>query len=142
VNDTLGHNAGDRVLKTMAKTLSTNLRVSDLAGRWGGDEFLVAVAGHDQAQLEATANKLKMLVERSEYGADGSVTAISVSVGAVMARPDDTIENLLDRGDALMYRDKEQGRTRTADGLAGVGAQFATAASDQQDFAWQVQVPS
>ncbi len=119
LNDGFGHAAGDHVLRTVGATLSANLRLSDLVGRWGGDEFLVVLGGIGADQLRAAAAKLKMLVGASRYSTEAGEVQATVSVGATLARPQDTIDTLVGRVDELMYDDKRQGRSRVAVEVAG-----------------------
>jgi len=111
INDRFGHDVGDEVLKMVAKTLSRNLRSFDVLGRWGGEEFVGVIANVDRAELIATANRFRMLVEQSR-AAVVSPDPVTVSIGATLARPEDTIAELLKRSDKLMYESKAAGRNR------------------------------
>jgi diguanylate cyclase (GGDEF)-like protein/PAS domain S-box-containing protein len=112
VNDRHGHPAGDRLLRTIGRTLAANVRLSDLVGRWGGDEFVVILGGVERARLETGANKLMCLVEQSQTWAGRSTLRATVSGGAALARPEDTVESLLSRCDELMYASKRSGGGR------------------------------
>jgi len=112
VNDTYGHDVGDLVLKMVAKTLITNTRQTDLAVRWGGEEMVVVLAGanmHDK--LPKIAEKLRILIGQSMLSVEeGPHIKVTVSIGATLARPADTVETLIRRGDQLMYECKKAGR--------------------------------
>jgi diguanylate cyclase (GGDEF)-like protein len=112
VNDTYGHMAGDEVLRTVAATLAGNLRTSDLVGRWGGDEFLGVVANVDSEQLVNAADKLREMLAQSTCRAGEVELRSSVSIGATVACPEDTLETLLARSDRLMFTSKSGGRNR------------------------------
>jgi len=112
INDRYGHDVGDSVLKMTSRTLLNSSRSFDLAGRWGGDEFVTIVRNVDKEELAATAKRMRTLVEKSHATHEKHVIKVTVSIGATLARPDDTIETLLKRADALMYDSKIAGRNR------------------------------
>lgn len=113
VNDLYGHDTGDRVLKFVAGTLSANSRPFDLYGRWGGEEFVGIVRNVNPANLKHMGQRLRRLVEKSFLvGDDGVKLRVTISIGATMALPDDTIHSLLQRADTLMYQSKRAGKNR------------------------------
>ncbi len=114
VNDAHGHLAGDRLLRMVAATLAANVRLTDLVGRWGGDEFLAILSNVDQAQLAHAADKLRVLVQASAGRDEDRTMAATVSIGGTLARPEDTIETLVDRVDQLMLGSKREGRFRVS----------------------------
>lgn len=118
VNDNYGHEAGDQVLRAVARTLSGNLRSSDFVSRWGGDEFLVLLSNVDMTSLARVAEKVRRLVEHTRVsvsGRDGNrVAGVTASLGGVLARDDDTVESLLKRADQLMFASKKAGRNRVS----------------------------
>ncbi|NPU84626.1 MAG: GGDEF domain-containing protein [Syntrophaceae bacterium] len=112
VNDTHGHMIGDEVLKMVSRTLKENIRSSDTTGRWGGEEFLLILQHLDERELEPTANKLRVLVETSFLRVGNCNLLVTVSMGASMARRNDSAESLITRVDELLYRAKAEGRNR------------------------------
>jgi diguanylate cyclase (GGDEF)-like protein/PAS domain S-box-containing protein len=112
VNDGYGHDAGDRVLSTIGSTLTHALRPSDVVGRWGGDEFVALAPVLEPASLEALAERVRMLVETSSTPVGEADVLVTVSVGATVATPGDTLESTVARGDAAMYEAKRLGRNR------------------------------
>lgn len=113
VNDTNGHAAGDRALRSIAATMAGAVRIYDLVARWGGEEFLVLCPGTDEADLLRLANRLRVLVNRSGVRLDdGTTLPLSISVGATTARQDDSVESLVARADAALYRSKAEGRNK------------------------------
>ncbi|HYO86585.1 MAG TPA: diguanylate cyclase [Dermatophilaceae bacterium] len=112
VNDTHGHQAGDRVLRMVGRSMATALRRGDLPIRWGGEEFVALMPGADAAGLTAAAERVRVLVENSWLEHAGTRLQVTVSVGATLARPDDSPEELVDRADRLMYQSKRAGRNR------------------------------
>lgn len=116
VNDTHGHAVGDQVLQTVARTLERAARSFDVVGRWGGEEFVVALTNVTGESAVLIAERLRTLVASSEVPAVEEPLRVTVSVGLALARPTDTYEKLLRRADELMYASKQAGRNRlTAD---------------------------
>lgn len=113
VNDTHGHLAGDEVLVQFANELRTCCRASDVAGRWGGDEFIVLI-DHRLADAEVQTERLKQWV-CGNYTIQGRTEQMRVRVHASMGlaeyREGDRLDDLLDRADAEMYRRKSEGRS-------------------------------
>jgi diguanylate cyclase (GGDEF)-like protein/PAS domain S-box-containing protein len=114
VNDLHGHAFGDDVLRVVARTLHGAIRAGDLVARWGGEEFVVLVEGSDRARLEETAERLRVLVARSEVRRGGIAQSINVSVGATLATNLDSAESLFNRADEAMRRAKRAGRNRVS----------------------------
>ena len=110
MNDRFGHAHGDAVLQTVAKTLLLNSRLSDLVGRWGGEEFLALITNVGERELYAIADKLRILVERSSASPRERRLHVTLSMGATLARPDDPPSGLVERADRLMYQSKLNGR--------------------------------
>lgn len=107
VNDQRGHQTGDAVLRSLAAALAASSRRTDVAGRYGGDEFLIILPDTDPDQAEAAAERL--VEEVRAAGADHGVTA---SAGVAIAHADDTIATVLSRADARAYEAKDLGGDR------------------------------
>lgn len=116
INDTWGHDVGDRVLTMVAKTISAHTRVFDVCGRWGGEEFIVLVSNTDEATLKLIAQRQRKLVASSTLPVDGGELRMTVSVGATMLRLDDDVESVVRRADLLMYESKKNGKDRVTFG--------------------------
>ncbi len=110
VNDVFGHTVGDRVLKMLANTLENNMRAYDLAGRWGGEEFMVVIQHTDEERLISIAQKLKALVEHSFLEAEGRTVKVTVTIGGAFAQPGDTPDSIQQRADKNLYEGKSRGR--------------------------------
>ena len=119
INDRYGHEVGDLALRTVGATLAHSLRPSDIAGRWGGDEFLVLAPVEDLGALDTLAERIRMLVSASTVAAGASELRVTVSIGATLAEPAETPPALVARADAAMYEAKRAGRNRVATGAAG-----------------------
>lgn len=116
INDRYGHDVGDAVLRMVALTLAKNLRSFDFIGRWGGEEFLGIVVNIFGEQLHQVASKLRCLVESSSLTLEDQRVNVTVSIGAAMAEPEDSLESLIRRADKLMYQSKSEGRNRVTVG--------------------------
>jgi len=112
VNDTFGHKTGDKVLPMVGQSIVNGLRSGDIPVRWGGEEFLALMPGTDQAGLAAIAERVRMLAENSWIQKGEVQVRVTVSVGATMAVPAETGDDLVDRADKFMYASKQGGRNR------------------------------
>ena len=109
VNDTLGHAAGDEVLRKVSRTVDQNVRASDVFCRTGGEEFSLICPLTDPAQAGTLAEKLLCAVREADMSPAKSIT-ISLGVGSL--RPGETPASLQERADALLYAAKHSGRDR------------------------------
>jgi diguanylate cyclase (GGDEF)-like protein/PAS domain S-box-containing protein len=110
INDRYGHDIGDRVLKMVAKTMVLSTRSFDVIGRWGGEEFIAILANVNQETLGVVANRLRMLVENSILEEGKNKIQVTISLGATLAKPKETMETLFKRADELLYQSKTKGR--------------------------------
>jgi diguanylate cyclase (GGDEF)-like protein len=108
VNDTSGHDVGDGVLVSIAKILKENIREVDVAGRWGGEEFIILFQADNRGAM-ANAEKLRVKINDQDHGDVGNVTA---SFGYTQYIKNDTIDSLIKRADQGLYKAKENGRNR------------------------------
>ncbi|MBG0776283.1 MAG: diguanylate cyclase [Desulfovibrionaceae bacterium] len=120
VNDTLGHAAGDAVLRRMAVVCTRVLRTVDVVGRIGGEEFaaLLPETGADAAR--EVAERLRGAVEAEEVEHGATVVRCTVSVGVAALVADADVDALLKRADTALYRAKESGRNRVVVDGAGL----------------------
>jgi diguanylate cyclase (GGDEF)-like protein/PAS domain S-box-containing protein len=114
INDEYGHLTGDEVLKMVARTLARSVRSFDFVGRWGGEEFIGIIRSATEKTLRSVANRCRTLIENACLRIDDKVIRVTVSIGATLARSDDTMETLLQRADQLMYQSKASGRNRVS----------------------------
>jgi diguanylate cyclase (GGDEF)-like protein len=112
VNDTYGHPAGDLVLQEFGRRLGSEVRAGDIAGRWGGEEFLVVLPGADLPAALAVAERIRRTISRSPVVLDGTHIPVTVSGGCAVG-PLDSPEELVARADAALYEAKTGGRNRT-----------------------------
>ncbi|MEM9169572.1 MAG: PleD family two-component system response regulator [Pseudomonadota bacterium] len=122
VNDTYGHDAGDRVIQEFSERIRSSIRSVDLACRYGGEEFLVAMPDTDRRFSAMIAERLRQEVEAHEVTLDdGRDISVTVSIGiASSADPDaqNGAQNLIKRADEALYRAKEGGRNRVIESAA------------------------
>jgi diguanylate cyclase (GGDEF)-like protein/PAS domain S-box-containing protein len=116
-NDDFGHDVGDAVLRTAARTLKASTRPYDIVGRWGGEEFVCVIRNvKETLELLDIANRTRMLINQSTVPAGEKTLSITISVGATLATPADDCESLTKRADSLMYKSKTNGRNQVTVG--------------------------
>lgn len=109
-NDTYGHDVGDMVLKLVSRTMVANARPFDLYGRWGGEEFVAIIRNVTTGELELLGNRIRLLIEKSCLTHARQKHSVTISIGATLAREDDTPASLVKRADSLLYQSKAAGR--------------------------------
>lgn len=116
-NDTHGHDIGDRVLETTAKTLVSAVRSFDVVGRWGGEEFVGLFPNAEKETLSAIGERLRSAVETTWIEVDGQQLSVTVSIGGASAAKEDlSAAAVVKRADTMMYRSKQEGRNRVTVG--------------------------
>lgn len=111
INDMYGHQAGDEVLKEVAKILKVHTRKSDLVARWGGDEFTIIATKTDLQQATELAEVIRRHVEQASIVALGG-GKVTVSIGVSSINADDTLKTMLRRADDALYEVKRAGRNQ------------------------------
>ena len=120
VNDQFGHQVGDKVLTKIAEIIRSSVRATDLAGRWGGEEFVIISPGTDIDGGFSLAEKIRTQIESIELGEIGQKTA---SFGVTAFTESDDIEEIIARADIGLYAAKQGGRNRVEKAPAGVKAE-------------------
>jgi diguanylate cyclase (GGDEF)-like protein len=115
VNDTHGHDRGDRVLRELAERLVGNLRTSDVAYRVGGEEFVVLLPGRDAEGARAVAERIRASVATVPLAG----LPVTVSAGVVTGDGDASLEELMRAADVALYAAKAGGRDRVVGGDGG-----------------------
>ena len=112
INDTYGHNAGDQVLRSVAKRLTNNLRAGDQAYRWGGEEFLVILNIQPGDNAAAIADRLRKQIS-------GTIThgteRVKITASAGVASHASDVTQLIELADRALYLAKDNGRNQTCD---------------------------
>ncbi|NNE41107.1 MAG: PleD family two-component system response regulator [Marinicaulis sp.] len=123
INDTHGHDVGDKVLVEFADTVSKSVRGIDLACRYGGEEFLVAMPDTDMAFASVVAERLRQEVEGNKIvvnsGRDEISVTVSIGIASTENGPEeDTAQKLIKRADEALYSAKESGRNKVVESAA------------------------
>jgi len=112
INDTYGHDVGDKVLKVVAETLKKDLRLGDIVARWGGEEFVGILLGANEEQAKIKAEEIRAEVESLTFD-EPSDLKVTISIGLSEFKGDLTFEELIKHADKALYRAKQTGRNRT-----------------------------
>jgi diguanylate cyclase (GGDEF)-like protein len=108
LNDHRGHSAGDALLRSIGRGLSTHLRNTDIVGRLGGDEFAVLLPNTDREQAATVASKLHRLLDASAKAVDPGVSVSMGVLTSLSSAPE--VEVLISAADRLMYEAKNGGK--------------------------------
>jgi diguanylate cyclase (GGDEF)-like protein len=114
VNDTLGHLAGDAVLRSVSERFVQSMRPHDLIGRYGGEEFLIVLPGCDESGARKVCDRLRARIDNEKVSHDGQAIPVTISIGAtVFSAPysSDAV-GLVRAADVALYRAKARGRNR------------------------------
>lgn len=115
VNDKLGHQAGDQVLKLVARAFIYNLKNSDFVGRWGGDEFTAILTGTSHKNAGIVGERIRsMLAKKSiqDKSSGETLGKITLSIGIASLQDGDTVKTIVARADEAMYRAKHNGKNK------------------------------
>jgi diguanylate cyclase (GGDEF)-like protein len=112
VNDDYGHDAGDAVLKQFGYLVSQVSRESDICCRYGGEEFLVILPETTTQQAKDIAERLRVLIEDSDWLVKNKSLPITASMGVATQRGDINIDGLIKDADTMLYKAKAEGRNR------------------------------
>ncbi len=113
INDNLGHQVGDEVLKEVAEVLKTEVRATDLLVRMGGDEFLLVLDNTDKKQAQILAERLVSKIDGLEVWANDDIK-LGASIGLAELHEEECLRTWLDRTDDLLYHAKIDGRSKVA----------------------------
>jgi diguanylate cyclase (GGDEF)-like protein/PAS domain S-box-containing protein len=113
INDTHGHDVGDRVLSVIGQTIKQAVRPCDIVARWGGEEFMGIFPELDATTLATLARRINMLVRRTTVSLQGlGPLEPTISIGATLLGASDKPQQAIKRADALLYQAKANGRDR------------------------------
>ena len=112
VNDQYGHKAGDEVLSAVAASIKKSLRGGDVAGRYGGEEFVVLVSGASSEQCFKIAERIRRAVAQQTIRLGQVVVRVTLSLGLAWADPDQVfpVDVLINCADQALYIAKHQGQ--------------------------------
>ncbi|MCB1049995.1 MAG: GGDEF domain-containing protein [Acidobacteria bacterium] len=113
INDEFGHQAGDKVLSTLASRLKKEIRQQDTLGRYGGEEFLLILPGIDIHQATRVAQKMLELTSNKAFSFEKNQIPVTLSIGvAALHSSCANAEALLKNADRALYKAKNQGRNQ------------------------------
>lgn len=112
VNDTYGHQAGDEVLRQVARLVKSTLREYDILGRIGGEEFGIFLAETSRDTAVEVAERLRQQIADEKLHIDGRELRITLSVGIALARDKANFEQLYADADTALYQAKHSGRNK------------------------------
>ncbi|HHW01944.1 MAG TPA: diguanylate cyclase [Thermoanaerobacterales bacterium] len=107
-NDTFGHVAGDVVLQKTADIIKNSIRTVDIAGRFGGEEFVIILPGTKEEGAVAVAERIRKSIETYPF----PHRKVTASQGIALAKKSDSIDTLLEKADQALYQAKRQGKNR------------------------------
>jgi diguanylate cyclase (GGDEF)-like protein len=113
INDKLGHQKGDMVLRRIASILKKSVRKTDLIARWGGEEFIVALIDSSLDDTLVVCEKIRSSLEEDLKLKNICNYCVTASFGLTMVSQEDTIEKVVQRADEAMYEAKKEGKNRT-----------------------------
>lgn len=113
INDNLGHQRGDQVLRQVAAVMAESVRSTDLLVRMGGDEFLLVMDDTDQQNARILAERMCLAIDELDIWAD-SETKLGVSIGLGQWEKDEELDAWMERVDDILYHAKANGRSRVS----------------------------
>jgi len=112
VNDILGHDMGDQILKEVAARLVTNMRAVDVVSRYGGEEFMIAMPKTDEAEALVAADRIRSLIAGTPIYVDGQALQITTSAGVAQVQKGEQLRDVFKRADDALYKAKQAGRNK------------------------------
>ncbi|MEC9262285.1 MAG: GGDEF domain-containing protein [Pseudomonadota bacterium] len=112
INDTYGHNAGDKVICEVAHRLEKRLRDSDVACRWGGEEFVLFLHNTSGYQAFSTCEELRTLIQHHQVESESCSLQVTVSFGITTLQTQDSPQSVFARADEALYQAKIMGRNQ------------------------------
>lgn len=114
VNDEYGHDAGDEVLREFSALTQSVIRQTDVAARWGGEEFLILLPDTSLLQALTLAERLRQRIEQHDFRFNGTSIPVTMSAGVCSIAKTGSVNELLKQADLNLYSAKESGRNRIA----------------------------
>jgi diguanylate cyclase (GGDEF)-like protein len=110
INDDHGHAIGDIALKSIANVIATSVRSEDIAGRYGGEEFVVLMPQTTAIAADDVAQRICQLIRQLQITKHGNALKTTVSIGIAQYRAGDSLLDFLHRADHALYQAKHEGR--------------------------------
>jgi len=112
INDTFGHQYGDKTLKSVSSTIESNIRASDILGRYGGEEFLVFLSSVESESLYGVGEKIRQAVEYKNKDSNKLTISIGLSQGLIVSDVDNELHAFINKADEKLYQAKKGGRNK------------------------------
>lgn len=112
INDTLGHLAGDQVLKEVAAAMKKTLRLGDYVGRYGGEEFLIILSYPTLDNAVVCGNRIREIIGDLEISFHSHMINVTISTGCTIYCPDESLDQTLARADKALYMAKSKGKNK------------------------------
>ncbi|MBC3948751.1 diguanylate cyclase [Pseudomonas folii] len=117
INDRLGHEQGDLILQRVAEAINSNVRGTDVASRWGGEEFLVLMPDASEQAAQVVADRILLRIREWVGQVDQGPLTVTATLAVSEIRSGESFESALNRADQALYQGKQQGRNKVM--LAG-----------------------
>ena len=118
VNDILGHDMGDQILKEVATRLVTNMRAIDVVSRYGGEEFMIAMPNTSEGEALIAAERVRSLIAGTPIYVEGQALQITTSAGVAQVEPGEQLRDVFKRADDALYKAKQAGRNKVISAAA------------------------
>lgn len=112
VNDTFGHDVGDKVLVRIGNILESSIRETDFVARWGGEEFIIGLMESSLKDSQKVAEQIRIKISQDQILGDLLSESITASFGLTQVKEKDTMETLINRVDTVLYEAKNTGKNR------------------------------
>jgi len=112
INDTYGHETGDKILTEIARVITSHIRNYDVCGRWGGEEFLIIMPEVSVPNGTRIVERLRTTIYELHIGIGDQTIKLSASLGIAEYRPGESISETINRADAALFAAKRAGRNR------------------------------
>ena len=112
VNDTFGHDVGDKVLVRVAEIVINSIRVTDFVGRWGGEEFIVSFSDSSLKNATGTAQKIRKNMEEDTILYSLLSYNLTASFGLTSVKEDESVDDIVKRVDDALYEAKNTGKNK------------------------------
>ena len=111
INDTYGHDAGDKVIVTLSQILTTSVDAKDIVARFGGEEFCIVLKDMPQNAIKEKCEFIRKKVTKTSIKIHDTLLTFTVSIG-VASSPEDTLEESINTADMYLYNAKNSGKNR------------------------------
>jgi diguanylate cyclase len=112
INDRYGHQAGDKALRVIARSLQARLRETDFIARFGGEEFVCLLCGAEGEEALSVAEEMRRSVESNGFHSQGKPVRVTISCGLSSFSKGDVLEKVFSRADKALYKAKRSGKNR------------------------------